>query len=173
MEKSSVSKNTEPGARGDHAVEVITPVSSLADKIQRREGEGAEALFEAADAAIESQAIGYLGRLRSDLTEVKSAIDIALAADDRRDAAVDRLFALIHNMKGQGTTFGYPLVSQIGALTCSILQRSQPADEARLRIVKAHIDALSIVIEHNLAGNGGSLGAKLVERLEGLSAATG
>ncbi len=168
-----MSKNTEIGENGGDAAEVIIPISSLADKIQRREGEGAEALFEAAGAAIESQAIDYLDRLRGDLTEVKAAIDIALGSDGRRDAAVDRLFALIHNMKGQGTTFGYPLVSQIGALTCSILQRSQPADEARLRIVKAHIDALGIVIEHNLAGNGGALGAKLVDRLEGLSAASG
>ncbi len=168
-----MSKNTETGGKGDAAVEIITPTSTLADKIQRREGEGAEALFEAAGAAIESQAADYLGRLRSDLAEVKSAIDIALGTDGRRAAAVDRLFALIHNMKGQGTTFSYPLVSQIGALTCSILQRSPPADEARLRIVKAHIDALSIVIEHNLAGNGGALGTKLVERLEGLSAASG
>lgn len=168
-----MTKNTEIGATGGGPAEVIAPTSSLADKIQRREGEGAEALIKAADAAIGSQAIDYLGRLRSDLAEVKSAIDIALNSDDRRDAAVDRLFSLIHNMKGQGTTFGYPLVSQIGALTCSILQRNQPADEARLRIVKANIDALSIVIEHNLAGNGGALGSKLVERLEGLNAAAG
>ncbi|MEE8333605.1 MAG: Hpt domain-containing protein [Alphaproteobacteria bacterium] len=168
-----MSKNAEPDGNGDKIVEVITPTSSLADKIQRNEGESAEPLFEAAEATIDSQATDYLARLRSDLTEVKSAIDIALGNDDRRDAAVDRLFALIHNMKGQGMTFGYPLVSQIGALVCSILQHSPPADEARLRIVKAHIDALSIVIEHNLAGSGGELGNKLVERLEGLSAAAG
>jgi HPt (histidine-containing phosphotransfer) domain-containing protein len=167
-----VSKNAEPDGNGGKIVEVITPTSTLADKIQRNEGESAEPLFAAAEATIDRQATDYLGRLRSDLTEVKSAIDIALSSDDQRDAAVDRLFALIHNMKGQATTFGYPLVSQIGALTCSILQRSPPADEARLRIVKAHIDALSIVIEHNLAGNGGELGTKLVERLEGLSAAS-
>lgn len=163
---------TKPEKKDPASAEIITPADSLADKVSRSEGEGADALFEVADAAIKKQAIDYVARLQRDLVEVKNAIDIALANDERRDAVVDRLFSLIHNMKGQGTTFGYPLVSQIGALTCSILQRSRPADDSRLRIVKAHIDALSIVIEHNLAGDGGALGTKLVERLEGLSAAT-
>jgi len=168
-----VSKNTEFDGNGDDGVEIITPKTSLADKVQRSEGASAEQLFDAAQTAIDTQALAYLGRIRGDLVEVKSAIDIALGADDRRDAAIDRLFTLIHNMKGQGATFGYPLVSQIGALTCSILQQSRPASDARLRIVKAHIDALGIVIEHNLAGNGGPLGVKLVERLEELGAASG
>ena len=163
--------NENPPKAGDGSAEFIASKNSLADKAPRRDGEGPDALFAAADAAIRNQAIDYVARLQRDLVEVKQAIEIALTSDDRRDAAVDRLFALIHNMKGQGTTFGYPLVSQIGALTCSMLQRARPTDDARLRIVKAHIDALSIVIEHNLAGDGGPLGVKLVERLEGLSAA--
>lgn len=166
-----MSKSKNSDENGDEFVEIIPPNISLADKIERREGEDAEALFDAADAAIDSQAIDYLSRVRGDLAEVKSVIEIALAGDEQRAAAVDRLFGFVHNMKGQGTTFGYPLVSQIGALTCSILQRNPEPDESVLRVVKAHIDALSIVIEHNLAGNGGSLGVKLVERLEGLTAA--
>jgi len=167
-----VGKNDTPPGGGGSA-EVIKPDLSLADKVRRAEGEDAEALFDAADAALRRQAVDYLARLRGDLVEVKAAIDIALSPDGPRDAAVDRLFSLVHNMKGQGTTFGYPLVSQIGALTCSILQQSRSADDDLLRIVKAHIDALSIVIEHNLAGEGGPLGARLVEGLQGLNAAAG
>jgi len=165
-----VSKDRRSSASGGDEPEIVVPDNALAGKVGRREGEAPDAGFRAAAAAIDEQAIDFIGRVRSDIEEVRCALDIASGNDGRREAAIDRVFALVHNMKGQGTTFGYPLVSQIGALVCSMLQRGQPVDDARLRVVKAHIDALDLVIEHNLVGTGGPLGTKLVDRLEKLAA---
>ena len=156
--------------RGRGPVEIVPSGSALGDKVSRREGESPDAMFDSADRAIAAQAESYLNRIRDDLVDVRTAIDTALSSPDLRDTAVDRLFALLHNMKGQGATYGYQLVSQICALTCGVLQRKPRPDDAGLRVVKAHVDALSIVIEHDLAGDGGPLGIQLVERLQGLAA---
>ncbi len=49
---------------------------------------------------------------------------------------------------------------------------SQP-DEGTWRAVKAHIDALTIVINYNFPGDGGALGQRMVEELRGLAKAAG
>ena len=46
-------------------------------------------------------------------------------------------------------------------------------DEGTWRAVKAHIDALTIVINYNFPGDGGALGQRMVEELRGLVKAAG
>jgi hypothetical protein len=112
-------------------------------------------------------------RLRTDLRKLQTSINTAVASAPVEQVAVDRIYALLHNTKVQGEAFESNLVCNICALACGILQRTRSPDQGTWRIVKAHIDALAIVIEHNVAGDGGPLGQRMVEELKGLARAAG
>ena len=112
-------------------------------------------------------------RLRLDLQSLQNAMDAAVASPTVEQAAVDRIYALLHNSKVQGEELQFHLVSNICSMACGILNRTRLPDDGTLRAVKAHIDALAIVIEHNVAGDGGSLGQRMVEELKGLAKAVG
>lgn len=115
----------------------------------------------------------YPTRLNSDLKEIQTAINTAIASGPVDQSMIDRIYALLHNTKVQGETARFPLVSNICALACGILQRTKSPDEAIWRAVKAHIDALAIIAEHNVEGDGGELGQRMVEELRELGQAVG
>ncbi len=115
----------------------------------------------------------YSQRLRADLASLRKTIDVALDAAQVEQATVDRIYALMHNTKAQGEDASSSLVSSICSLACGILRRTKNPDDGTLRVVKAHIDALTIIIEHDVAGDGGPLGQRMVEELRGLAQAVG
>jgi hypothetical protein len=96
-----------------------------------------------------------------------------MTAERVEQKTVDRIYALLHNTKVQGETAQSSLVSNICSLACGILQRSRAPDSGTLRVVKAHVDALAIVVEHQVSGDGGELGQRMVEQLRGLGQAVG
>jgi hypothetical protein len=77
----------------------------------------------------------------------------------------------MHNIKGQGASFGYPLVTRIGQSLCRLVAPGRALDEAGLKLAQAHLDALKLVLEKQIAGKGGEVGDKLAARLESLTAA--
>lgn len=111
----------------------------------------------------------YIKQLREDLCSLQERVDKTLADKVADPIDIDGIYALLHNTKNTAEDVGYGLVTQICSLACGILQRSQQADVACLRAVKAHIDALTIIAEHDLEGDGGSLGHEMVCQLEGLA----
>jgi len=115
----------------------------------------------------------YTDRLRTDLASLQKAINAAMEAAQPEQATVDRIYALLHNTKAQGEDASSSLVSNICALACGILRRNKAPDNGTLRVVKAHIDALAIVVEHDVSGDGGPLGQRMVEQLRGLAQAVG
>lgn len=111
--------------------------------------------------------------LRNDLRSLQKAIDSVLQLPSVEQAAIDRIYALLHNSKVQGERLEFHLVSNICSLACGILQRSRMPDDAAWRAVKAHVDALTIVVDHNVSGDGGALGQKMIDELRGLAKAVG
>jgi hypothetical protein len=115
----------------------------------------------------------YTQRLRGDLASLRGTIESAINADQVEQKTVDRIYALLHNTKAQGESAHSSLVSSICSLACGILQRTKAPDAGTLRVVKAHVDALAIVVEHQVSGDGGELGQRIVEQLRGLGQAVG
>jgi hypothetical protein len=112
----------------------------------------------------------YTEWARIDVDQAQALIDAAKADADRRREHLDLAYAAMHNIKGQGASFGYPLVTRIGQSLCRLIAPGQTPDEAGLKIAQAHLDALKLVLEKKIAGKGGEVGDKLAARLEGLTA---
>ena len=149
--------------------EIIEAPCSLRDKTEVSSDGDASHLFDAAEQVVAEQAKYYIAQVNDDFSKLSDLVDKATAESDARPELLNDVFGLVHNMKGQGGSFGYDLVSRISASLCDFLRGISDADDADMRVIKAHVDALDIVITHRIPGNGGEMGRKLIGSLEGLT----
>jgi hypothetical protein len=111
----------------------------------------------------------YTTWAREDIEKGQRCLDEANADPARVRAQLDALYAIMHNVKGQGASFGYPLVTRIAQSLCKLVGAKHDAGEPMLRIAQAHVDALKLVLDQKIEGPGGETGEKLVSRLEDLA----
>lgn len=85
----------------------------------------------------------------------------------------DRAYGIAHNIKGQGNSFGYPLMTDVGVSLLALL-RGREACAARLvRVAEAHLAAMQTIMRNEIEGDGGPTGQALIKRLSRLSADIG
>ena len=89
----------------------------------------------------------------------------AEVAPDLRAKLFREINAIAHEMKGQGGTFGYPLITTFGKSLYDFTEGAAKRDNNHLEIVKAHIDAMKAVIAGRIEGDGGTVGNELREAL--------
>jgi CheY-like chemotaxis protein len=92
----------------------------------------------------------------------------ALAAED--EAATTRALGIInaiaHELRGQGATFGYPLLTEFAKQLFALTRNASNVTEGRIELVRAHVDALSLVVRQRLNGDGGDAGRRIALWLE-------
>ena len=112
----------------------------------------------------------YTEWARIDVNNTQALLDAAKKGPEGRREQLDLLYAAMHNIKGQGSSFGYPLVTRLGQSLCRLIAPGRALDDAGLKIAQAHLDALKLVLDQKIAGKGGAVGEQLAARLEGLTA---
>lgn len=75
---------------------------------------------------------------------------------------------IVHILKGQGSSFGFPLLTRIGELLSVRLKHLRTPDAEQAERVAAHVDAMALILDKSIQGDGGELGEALVERLRTL-----
>lgn len=119
-------------------------------------------MFENADAALAQMAESYTEWVMGDLAKLDSAFAKA-KAEGQGD--LGEVFRIVHDMKGQGATFGYQLVTDIGQALCRFIEGTDMTGETALDVVEAHIKALRVVVAQKMEGEGGEVGQTLVAGL--------
>lgn len=73
-------------------------------------------------------------------------------------------YRIIHDIKGQGATFGYPLMTQIGTYLCALIKGKEVFTKADLCQFDEGIRIMQTILEQKMVGED-SDGMLLVERL--------
>lgn len=81
----------------------------------------------------------------------------------------DQACDIVHNLKGQGASFGYPLITAIAQSLLKLLRSLAEADARAMKIALAHVNALRTILDKDIRGEGGPAGGSLVARLQALS----
>lgn len=71
-----------------------------------------------------------------------------------------------HDIKGQGATFDYPLMSDLGAHLCALIKTTDTFDETHLAVMAQDIKDMAQVLEKGLQGDGGQIGTAISKRLK-------
>ena len=101
---------------------------------------------------------GYLDWLAEDIARLRDALAAATTEPADRKRHLDRAYAVSHDIKGQGGTFGFDLVTTLGQSLCDFIKNGKAESEAGLGVVEAHIAAFETVAGEQIEGDGGSAG---------------
>lgn len=124
-----------------------------------------------AEAAVAALAADFLIWIREDVERARAALEAAEAAPGHNREQIAAIFDVMHNLKGQGSSFGYDLLTRIGGSLCDYIRNAPDGADARqVKIIAAHFAALDFVIDKNLKGPGGEAGDRLMAKLNELIA---
>lgn len=62
----------------------------------------------------------------------------------------EKLYNVCHDLKGQGETFGYPVITTICGNLCKLIDAAPERAKLPLEIIDNHIDAVSNITKHKI-----------------------
>lgn len=152
-------------------VEIIPVPNKLKNKVSYGPDGIDDAVIEKAEAVIASLQGEYLQWVKEDFIRIQAAYDKAKAlAVDQRLPAVKDVFIVSLDMKGQGGSFDFPLITEIGTQLCRFIERTQIYEHAEMEVLRLHIEAMRLVIANNMHGVPDRAGAGLLAGLAAIIA---
>ena len=125
---------------------------------------GPEAL-ERAEQVISGLTDDYLQWVEEDLAKLQNAFDNLRAKKNGQKENLEAIFQVAHEIKGQGGSFGYELMTVIGDQLCGFVEDREAAGPGEIEVIDLHVGALRLVIAERMRGGGGTAGAKLLNGL--------
>lgn len=104
------------------------------------------------------------------LAELQSAVD-EIAGGGNQVEHEKRIFSIMHNLRGEGVNFGYPLVARIASSMNHYLDSAPAGERARddIDVVQAHVGALRSVLTNKLKDENGETSVLIASGLEAIS----
>lgn len=156
---------------GDQANDFVTTMETATDLLRGRNSEEKTKSF-----FIEGVNAEATIALRNQYEEllVEQCEKLGSTFSELADHPDDRLLrqevlALIHSLKGDGGTYGYPLVSMLAGRVNEIMSGSEVLDLKLKGLLSNHIQALVLIGSRNVSGDGGEVGRILLEALNNTS----
>lgn len=153
-------------SRGNGSYELINPPNLLKAKVGNGAGGGFDpTLLSRAEKAITSLKDDFEALVLAEAAKLTELSD-ELGADRAKAEKIGaKAFVVGHDIGGQGATFGYDLVTEIGLSLCRYIERIGWPGDLNADVLRAHADALRAVVGNRVNGHGGKAGASLVEGL--------
>ena len=145
--------------------EVINPPNLLASKVKSHGGPELDQVVKEAQEALSDLQESYIAWVCQDLDRMLKLLDQAKEDPRKASLKLKDIFLLSHDIKGQGATFEYPLLSHITGSLCKLLSDETQSPEILLTLTRLHVEALNVVVKENIRGAGGTQGKELVEML--------
>jgi len=150
----------------DDTVKVIKPPDTLSAKVSKG-GPGAVdlAAIERAESVIANMANDYLQWVEDDLVKIAKAQAELKANRGESKKRMDRIFQIAHDMKGQGGSFGYDLMTILGNDLCRFIEDKESASDIDVEVIDLYINTMQIVISKRMSGDGGPAGNQVLTGL--------
>lgn len=118
-----------------------------------------------AEAALKSLSSNFEGWMRDELAKLETARD-QLRAEGLNAQTAETLYFRAHDLKGLGTTYGYPLVTRIAGSLCRVLHDADKRLSAPVYLIEAHVEAIIAAVRKDIRTDGDATGRALAEELE-------
>ena len=152
-------------------VQIIKPPNNL---LKAKTGSGkvkpdTEAITRA-ESAIKKIGESFPEWAQSDIDDMEKALDAARQNPDQQEDYLMQIFRRSMELKGQGGSFGYDLISQIGDSLKKFTESRNDANPRDVEIIAAHVSAMRVVMVQDIKGDGGNVGRAIVDGLYKLTA---
>ena len=123
--------------------------------------------LETAQEQFEQMSEEYVDWVGGTFSELSQAINETTdLLPEKRLMLWERIHRIAHELKGQGGTFGYPLISVVAKSLHECTRPKTAMGDSNVKILKAHGDAMQAVISARIQGDGGDVGRELLEGLK-------
>ncbi len=119
-----------------------------------------------AESALKREAEGFLDWAKQYLDRLSKQVALAKELSGERNGYFEEINLIGHELRGQGGTFGYPLITVFAKSLYEVTKPPCRQDDASLEIVRAHIDTMRAVLREKIGGEGGELGQQLFKALK-------
>jgi CheY-like chemotaxis protein len=125
-----------------------------------------EDVLASAEQALKREADGFLDWAKQFLDRLSRQVAEAKQISGERTQNFEEINLIAHELRGQGGTFGYPLITVFGKSLYEVTKPPCQQDDSSLEIVKAHIDTMRAVLREKIEGDGGEMGQALFKALK-------
>lgn len=125
--------------------------------------------LERAEAEMAEAAARYVDWVQDTVSQMNSLFRQATeapAGSAERSEALKGIGHIAHELRGQGGTFGFPLITAFAGSLFKFTQGETTDSAERMAVVKAHVDAIRVVFAREIRGDGGEVGKALVQALQ-------
>ncbi len=149
----------------DDKPQVIHAPNPLSAKVTRG-GPGAvdPTVLEKAERVIAEMSGEYLDWVKGDLKKIQDAFE-GLKSSGGAKENLENIFEIAHDMKGQGGSFNYPLITIVANDLCRLLESLENAGAKEMEVIRLHIDTMRVIITNGMEGEGGQAGEQLLSGL--------
>jgi hypothetical protein len=118
-----------------------------------------------AEAALKSLSGNFSQWLQDEIAKLEAARQ-AVRAEGMTPQTMESLYLRAHDLKGLGTTYGFPLITRISASLCQLTDEAEKRTRASMALVDAHIDAIRAAVRDDIKTDDHPVGRALAEALE-------
>lgn len=143
---------------------IVRPPNELAKKVKRTGGPTPEQAILRALNAAEDLMDEYQGWAIDDLTKLWQTFEKTSGKGLNGDQ-ISQMFEIAHGIRGEGGSFGFPLVTVISDSLCKFLEGRKSMSASEQEVVKVHILAMRAVFRQQLSGSQPKLEGELRQLL--------
>jgi len=144
-------------------IEIFMPPNILKAKVGGSGGLDSSAI-KRAEAAIEELKEEFAGWLIEDvnrLTEMRMTYEAKMDT-----AALSDLYRAAHDLKGQATTFDFPLVARVASSLCKLTDDTSYGLDLPVQLIDAHVDAIKVIVRDGIKDTTNKMATVLAGELE-------
>lgn len=149
----------------ENSVQVIPASNALREKVGGRFGAIDPAAIAKAEAALQSLSGNFAQWLNDEVVKLDGA-RLRIKVEGQSAETMEFLYLRCHDLKGLGTTYGFPLVTRFSASLCKLIDDKEKRITAPMNLIDAHIDAIKAAVRNDIKTDEHPIGRALIAELE-------
>jgi len=145
--------------------QMISPSNALKLKTGGRFGGIDPAALAKAEAALKGLADNFGQWMQDELAKLDGARE-RIRAEGYTAETSENLYFRAHDLKGLGSTYGYPLVTSIAGSLCRLIDDPATRLSAPMFLLDAHIDGIKAAVRGDIRDVDHPVGKALLDELE-------
>lgn len=143
---------------------IINPPHAIATKVSG-DGPMSARMVKNTNFVMKKHAEAYANTSKIEIEKLTKLVEQLDVDSSGQKQTLRKIFSLTHNIRGQGGTFGYELITDIAASLCEYTDELGSCDAKAIKLINAHVDAMRAVITDNTTGDGGDIGKAISQSL--------
>jgi CheY-like chemotaxis protein len=123
-------------------------------------------VLQRAEAALKKEQPDFTKWAFGYLTEIDKLVTKAEHLPTARTSSIQAINDIAHDLRGQGGTFGYQLVTVLAESLYKATEPGVKMDAITFQVIRAHSDSLKAVFREKIKGDGGTVGRALLKAFE-------